>query len=140
MSERKTDFFCVMCNFSILRPGRLLAIKTFAQSKNFDLVDILNLHKISFPTVYNTSLSKFFPGSKFYSTIIEPSFVAPGKMYGLVKTHKADNPIRAITSGCGTAVENLSIFAEKCLFPELLKIESRVQDTSEMLDFIDFFK
>ena len=61
-------------------------------------------------------------------------------MCGLVKTPKADNPIRVITSGCGTAVENLSIFAEKCLFPELLKIESRVQDTSEMLDFIDFFK
>ena len=61
MSERKTDFFRVMCNFSILPPGRLLAVKNFAQSKNFDPVDILNLHKISFPTVYNTSLSKFFP-------------------------------------------------------------------------------
>ena len=33
---------------------------------------------------------------------------------------------------------NLSIFIEKCLFPEVLKINSRVQDTSEMLDFIDF--
>ena len=27
---------------------------------------------------------------------------------------------------------------EKCLFPEVLKIESRVRDTSEMLNFIDF--
>ena len=59
-------------------------------------------------------------------------------MYGLIKTHKVDNPVRVITSGCGTAVENLSIFVEKCLFPEVLKIESRVQDTSEMLNFIDF--
>ena len=75
---------------------------------------------------------------KSWSKYIEPSFVAPGKMYGLVKTHKADNPVRVITSGCGTAVENLSIFVEKCLFPEVLKIESRVQDTSEMLNFIDF--
>ena len=75
---------------------------------------------------------------KSWSKFIEPSFVAPGKMYGLVKTHKADNPVRVITSGCGTAVENLSIFVEKCLFPEVLKIESRVQDTSEMLNFIDF--
>ena len=58
-------------------------------------------------------------------------------MYGLVKTHKADNPVRFITSGCGTAVENLSIFVEKCLFPEVLKIEREVQDTSEMLTFID---
>ena len=75
---------------------------------------------------------------KSWSKFIEPSFVAPGLMYGLVKTHKADNPVRVITSGCGTAVENLSIFVEKCLFPEVLKIESRVQDTSEMLNFIDF--
>ena len=29
--------------------------------ENLDPVDILNLHKISFPTVYNMSLSKFFP-------------------------------------------------------------------------------
>ena len=72
---------------------------------------------------------------KSWSKYIEPSFVAPGKMYGLVKTHKEDNPV---TSRCGTAVENLSIFVEKCLFPEVLKIESRVQDTSEMLNFIDF--
>ena len=35
-------------------------------------------------------------------------------------------------------MENLSIFVEKCLFPEVLKIESRVRDTSEMLNFIDF--
>ena len=45
-----------------------------------------------------------------------------------------------MTSACGTAVGNLSIFAVKCLFPEVLKIESRVQDTWEMLNFIDFLK
>ena len=59
-------------------------------------------------------------------------------MYGLVKTHKADNPVRVITSGCETALKNLCIFDEKCLFPELSKTESRVQHTSEMLNFIDF--
>ena len=31
----------------------------------------------------------------------------PGKMYGLVKTHKQGNPVRVITSGCGTAIEIL---------------------------------
>ena len=36
-----------------------------------------------------------------------------GKMYGLIKTHKNDNPARIITSGCNTAVESLSIFVEK---------------------------
>ena len=53
---------------------------------------------------------------KSQSKFIEPSVVAPGKMYGLIKTHKADNPIRVITSDCEAAVENLSIFVDKCLF------------------------
>ena len=30
------------------------------------------------------------------------------------------------------------IFVERCLYPEYLKIESRIQDTSEMLNFIDY--
>ena len=58
-------------------------------------------------------------------------------MYGLVKTHKVDNPVRVITSGCSTAIENLSIFVEKCLYREVLNIESRIQDTNEMLNIVD---
>ena len=50
--------------------------------------------------------------------------------------HKVSNPVRVITSGCGTVVENLSIFVERCLYPKVLKIESRIQDTSEILNFI----
>ena len=46
------------------------------------------------------------------------------KMYGLVKTHKAHNPVRIITSGCNAAVENLSIFAEKVLYKEVKRIPS----------------
>ena len=45
----------------------------------------------------------------------ETSHTKPGKMYGLIKTHKVGNPVRVITTGCGTAIENLSIFVEKCL-------------------------
>ena len=36
------------------------------------------------------------------------------------------------------AVEDLSIFVEICLHPEVLKNESRIQDASEMLNFIDY--
>ena len=43
---------------------------------------------------------------KSWSKFIEPSVVAPWKMHGLIKTHKVDNPVRVITSGCGTGVEN----------------------------------
>ena len=75
---------------------------------------------------------------KTWQKFIESSHVTPGKMYDLVKTQKVNNPVRVITSGCGTAIENLSIFVERCLYPEVLKIESKIQDTSEMLNFNDF--
>ena len=60
-----------------------------------------------------------------------------GKMYGLIKNHKVDNPVRIITSGCNTEVENLSIFVEKVLYSEAEKIPSRIKDTNHMLDIID---
>ena len=53
------------------------------------------------------------------------------KMYGLIKTHKVDNPVRIITNGCNTAVKN-SIFAEKVLYSEVKKIPSRIKDTNHM--------
>lgn len=59
-------------------------------------------------------------------------------MHGLVKAHQVDNTVRVITIAGGTVVENLSIFVERCLFLEILKIESRVQETSETLNFIDY--
>ena len=58
-------------------------------------------------------------------------------MYGLVKTHKANNPVRIITSGCNTAFQNLSIFVEKVLYKEVERLPSRIKDTSHMLDIID---
>ena len=36
----------------------------------------------------------------------------PGKNYGLIKTHKPNNPIRLITFSNGTVVGNLSIFTK----------------------------
>ena len=58
-------------------------------------------------------------------------------MYALFKTHKVGNPARVTTSGCDTAIENLSIFVEKCLYSEVSKIESRIKDSSEMLTILD---
>ena len=57
-------------------------------------------------------------------------------MYGLIKTHKENNPVRVITSGCGTAIEYLSIFVEKYLYKEVNKIDSRIKDTPDMLNII----
>ena len=58
-------------------------------------------------------------------------------MYGNIKTHKADNPARVITSGCNTAVEHLSIFVEKVLYGIASELPSGIKDTNHMSDIID---
>ena len=52
-----------------------------------------------------------------WKEFVRPANFNAGKMYGMVKTHKADNPVRVITSGCNTVVEKLSILVEKILYP-----------------------
>ena len=51
-------------------------------------------------------------------------------MYGKINTLKERDPARIVTSGSGTAVEKLSLFLflKKCLFPEVLKVDARLQD------------
>ena len=61
----------------------------------------------------------------------------PGKMYGNVKKHKIGNPTRVITSGCNTAIENLSIFVENVLYDVASELPSTIKDTNHMLDIID---
>ena len=58
-------------------------------------------------------------------------------MYRLIKAHKENNPIRVITSGCGTAIEYFSIFVKKYLYKEVNEIDSRIKDTPDMLNIID---
>ena len=71
---------------------------------------------------------------KFFIT---PFSSTAGKMYGKVKTHKENNPVRVITSGCNTAVENLTIFVENVLFELASKLPSRERGTCHMLEIID---
>ena len=61
----------------------------------------------------------------------------PGKMYGNIKTHKINNPVRVITSGCSTAVESLSIFVEIDLYNFAENLPSRIEDTNDILNTID---
>ena len=58
----------------------------------------------------------------------------PGKNYGLIKTHKPNNPIRLITSGNGTAVENLSLFTGYFLHPCVKKEPQILIDTTALLN------
>ena len=45
--------------------------------------------------------------------------------------------MRVITSGCNTAVENLSIFIENVFFKLASELPSRIKDTCHVLEIID---
>ena len=53
-----------------------------------------------------------------------------------IKTHKECNPLRLITSCCGTAIANLSAFTECHLQPLARKQPSFVKDTTALLNRI----
>ena len=61
----------------------------------------------------------------------------PGKAFGTIKTHKEGNPLRLITSCCGTAIENLSTFTEFYLKPLAQNLPPFVKDTTDFLQKIE---
>ena len=61
----------------------------------------------------------------------------PGVAFGNVKTHKEGNPLRLITSCCGTQIENLSAFTEFYLQPLACKLPSFIKDTTDLLNRIE---
>ena len=60
-----------------------------------------------------------------------------GKMYGNVEAHIENKPVRVITSGCNTTVENLSNFVENDLFGLASELLSQIKDTCHILEVID---
>ena len=58
----------------------------------------------------------------------------PGKNKTLYKTHKPNNPVCLLTTGCNTAIENVSCFIEVVCAPLTNNIETRIRDTSHLLD------
>ena len=57
----------------------------------------------------------------------KPDNCNAGKMYSMVKTHKTDNPVRVITSGCNTVVEKVSILVEKSLYSLAVGFNSKIK-------------
>ena len=53
------------------------------------------------------------------------------------KTHKNDNPVCKIASGCNTAIEKLSILVGKTLYPVAGNLPFKIKDTNNMLEIID---
>ena len=75
--------------------------------------------------------------SKEWAKYIVNENAVPGKNSTLYKTHKANNPVRLLTTGCNTAIEHLSRFIEVICAPLTNNIETRIRDTSHLLDIID---
>ena len=61
----------------------------------------------------------------------------PGKNATSYKTHKTGMPVRLLTSGCNTAIENLSRFIEIICSPLTEVMQCCIKDTSHLLDIID---
>ena len=61
----------------------------------------------------------------------------PGKNTPLYKTHKNNTPVRLLTTGCNTAIENLSRFLEIHSAPLTTQLPSRIKDTGHLLELID---
>lgn len=62
----------------------------------------------------------------------------PGVAYVKVKNHKPNNPLRLITSCCGTAIERLSFFTEFNLKPLAEGLPSFIKDTTHLLTKIRY--
>ena len=74
--------------------------------------------------------------SKWSKFIINQN-AQPGKNSTLYKTHKTGIPVRLLTTGCNTAIENLAIFVEKHCAPLAESISTRIKDTQHLLQIID---
>lgn len=72
----------------------------------------------------------------WYNFIINDNAV-PGKNSTLYKTHKSDIPVRLLTTGCNTPIENLCRFIESYTYPLVENLPCRIKDTSHLLEIID---
>ena len=75
--------------------------------------------------------------SKEWVSYIINSDARPAKNNPLYKTHKNDIPVRMLTSGNGSATENLSLYVEKHCGQLSKSVKSSIRDTGHMLEIID---
>ena len=61
----------------------------------------------------------------------------PGVNLTLYKTHKPNNPVRLLTSGCNTAIEKLARYIEVICAPLTENMRSRIMNTAHLLSIID---
>ena len=94
----------------------------------------------NFEEKVNSSISKWTSKGVIdnnWKRFITPANSTSGKMYGLVNTHKVNNPVRVITRDCNTDIENLPIYIEHVLFELSESMSSRINGSNHLLDIID---
>ena len=75
--------------------------------------------------------------SEEWKNFIINNEAVPGKNTPLYKTHKNNTPVRLLTTGCNTAIENLSKFLEQVSAPLTNTMRSRIKDRGHLLEIID---
>ena len=75
--------------------------------------------------------------SEEWKNFIINNEAVPGKNTPLYKTHKNNTPVRLLTTGCNTAIENLSKFLETVSAPLVDRMKSRIKDRGHLLKLID---
>ena len=75
--------------------------------------------------------------SKEWTSFIVNDDARPAKNKPLYKTHKNGVPVRLLTSGNGSATENLSLYVEGICGPLANNLRSNIKDTGHMLEIID---
>ena len=68
--------------------------------------------------------------SKEWAKCIANVNAVPGKNNILYKTHKPNNSVRLLTTGCNTAIDNLSRFIEVVCAPLTNNVETRIRHKS----------
>ena len=66
--------------------------------------------------------------SEEWKNFIINNEAVPGKNTPLYKTHKNNTPVRLLTTGCNTAIENMSKFLEQVSAPLTEGMRSRIKD------------
>ena len=75
--------------------------------------------------------------SKDWRNYIINEDAEPGKIPTLYKTHKQGDPVRLLTMGYNTAIENLSRFIENVCAPLTENMRYKIRNTSHLLDIIE---
>jgi hypothetical protein len=77
--------------------------------------------------------------SDFVYNSIQPSGSQPGKLYGLCKVHKADQPLRPVISMIGTAEFHLAKYLDTFIKPNI-NVQYSVNSTSAFIEKLQEFQ